>query len=122
MIPASITRPRPAYSVGAELDSMRLKRRIREKSVAIAWMREYLREEQAPRVAPRYLQRAIADFEAQLDTMNARLRHLASHPADIEDEVARTDARHIESVGRSPDEGIPEARSRCRLVVAEPRR
>jgi hypothetical protein len=63
--------------LGAEFDSCRLKRHIREKTVAIAWMRQYMSEESSPRVAPRYLRRAIADFEAQLDTMNARLRHLS---------------------------------------------
>jgi hypothetical protein len=72
----STTRARSTHSLGPELDSLRLKRRIREKTVAIAWMRQYLREEATPRVAQRYLQRAITDFEAQLDTLNARLRHL----------------------------------------------
>lgn len=72
----SATRPASNHLLGAEFDSSRLKRHIREKTVAIAWMRQYLREEPTPRVAPRYLRRAIADFEAQLDTMNARLRQL----------------------------------------------
>jgi hypothetical protein len=72
----STTRPRSTHSLGSGLDSIRLKRRIREKTVAIAWMRRYLREEPEPRVAPRYLRRAIADFEAQLETMNVQLRHL----------------------------------------------
>jgi hypothetical protein len=73
----SVTRPRSTLSRGAGLDSLRLKRRIREKTVAIAWMRQYLRDELDPRVAPRYLRQAIADFEAQLETMNIQLRHLS---------------------------------------------
>jgi hypothetical protein len=52
-------------------------------------MRQYLREEPKPTVAPRHLRRAIADFEAQLDTMNAALRHLSPHAGVIEDYVAR---------------------------------
>jgi hypothetical protein len=72
----SSTRPHFTHSLGAGLDSIRLKRRIREKTVAVAWMRQYLREQPEPRVAPRYLRQAIADFEAQLETMNVQLRHL----------------------------------------------
>jgi hypothetical protein len=88
----STTRPRTTHGLGPELDSLRLKRRIREKTVAIAWMHQYLREEPTPRVASRYLRRAIADFEAQLDTMNARLLHLGLHAGGIEDHIARADA------------------------------
>jgi hypothetical protein len=73
----SATRPRDKHSSGAALDSIQLKRRIREKTVAIAWMRQYIREEREPSVHPRYLRQAIADFEAQLETMNAQLRHIS---------------------------------------------
>jgi hypothetical protein len=38
-------------------------------------MRQYIREEQEPSVAPKYLRQAISDFEAQLESMNAQLRH-----------------------------------------------
>jgi hypothetical protein len=75
LIAVSPTRPRDAHSPGAELGSIQLKRRIREKKVAIAWMRQYILEEQEPSVAPKYLRQAIVDFEAQLDSMNAQLRH-----------------------------------------------
>jgi hypothetical protein len=60
-------------------------------------MRQYLREEPKPTVAPRHLRRAIADFEAQLDTMSAALRHLSPHAGAIEDYVALADAPRIES-------------------------
>jgi hypothetical protein len=75
LIEVSATRPRETHSTRAELGSIQLKRRIREKTVAIAWMRQYIREEQEPSVAPKYLRQAISDFEAQLESMNAQLRH-----------------------------------------------
>jgi hypothetical protein len=77
---------------GVELDRIRLKRRIREKRVAIAWMRRYMREEREPSVAPGYVRRAIADFETQVEAMNARLLHLAAHADAIEERVKGTDA------------------------------
>jgi hypothetical protein len=83
MTSVNATPPRGPHTSGAELTSFRLKRRIRETTVTIAWMRQYMREEREPRVAPRYLRQAIADFEAQLETLNARLRHLTPHPAAV---------------------------------------
>jgi hypothetical protein len=72
----SATQLHDMHSMGAESGTVHLRRRIREKTVAVAWMREYIREEREPSVAPKYLQKAIADFEAQLETMDAQLRHL----------------------------------------------
>jgi hypothetical protein len=85
MIPVSATRSRPARGLGAELERSRLKRRLREKTVAITWMRLYMREEREPSVAPKYVRQAIADFEAQVEAMTAQLRHLVPDAGAIED-------------------------------------
>jgi hypothetical protein len=77
--------PGQTASNGVEFDRIRLKRRIREKRVAVAWMRQYMREEREPSVAPSYVRRAIADFEKQIEAMNARLLHLAAHADAIEE-------------------------------------
>ena len=50
-------------------------------------MRQYMREEREPSVAPRYLRQAIDDFEAQIEAMNARLGHLAPHAGAMEDHI-----------------------------------
>jgi hypothetical protein len=76
----SATRPRATHRL-AELERSRLKRRLREKTVAIAWMRQYLSEEREPSVAPRYVQQAIANFESQVEAINARLRDFVPTPA-----------------------------------------
>ena len=87
MIPVIATRPHSRHTLGATHERSRLKRRVREKTVAIAWMRQYMREEREPSVAPRYLRQAIDDFEAQIEAMNARLGHLAPHAGAMEDHI-----------------------------------
>jgi hypothetical protein len=97
----SAIRPHFTHSLGAGLDSVRLKRRMRDKTVAIAWMREYLREEPEPRVAPRYLRQAIAACEAQLETMTVQLRHLTPNAAGFVDQ--RTCPRRGENAPSAVD-------------------
>jgi hypothetical protein len=72
-------------TLGAELERDRLERRVRRMTVAIASLRErageHRRELRAP---PRRLRQAIADFEAQIDAMNVRLRELVPERMPIQ--------------------------------------
>jgi alkylation response protein AidB-like acyl-CoA dehydrogenase len=46
--------------------------------VTVRWLRQYASERQRePLVHPKYVRQAIADFETQIEAMNARLRDLA---------------------------------------------
>jgi hypothetical protein len=60
-------------TLGAELERDRLARRARRIAMATVALRERGRE---PGAMPRRLQQAIADFEAQVEEMNARLAEL----------------------------------------------
>ncbi len=64
-------------SLGADLERDRLERRVIRMTLAIAALRqrasEYRRELGRP---PGPLRHAIADFEEQIEAMNARLRDL----------------------------------------------
>jgi hypothetical protein len=75
--------PTPTEILGVELagdhaERRRLERRVRRMTVTVAWLRQYAIEHRAePIVRPKYVRHAIADFEAQIATMDARLRDLA---------------------------------------------
>lgn len=62
-------------TLGAELERDRLQRRVSSLTVATDLLRRY--EGRHRREAPRHVRHAIADFEAQLAAMDARLRELA---------------------------------------------
>jgi hypothetical protein len=72
----------PMCTLGTELERDRLEHRVGRATVAIAVLRriagEHRRELGAP---PRHLRHAIADFEAQIEAMNARLRDIGVEPA-----------------------------------------
>jgi hypothetical protein len=71
----SATSPASAYTLGAELERDRLNCRVSRMTVAIGVLRE--RENRRWSGAPhRHLGRVIADFEAQIQAMNLRLRDL----------------------------------------------
>jgi hypothetical protein len=70
MIPKSATQLSSTHGLDAELDRRRLARRLREKTVLIAWMRQYVSEPREASVAARYVRQAIADFEAEVEAMN----------------------------------------------------
>jgi hypothetical protein len=85
MTPMSATRPSFTRSIGADLERDRLERRVTRVTVAIAALRERASEHQPGLGAPpRHLRQAIADFEAQIESMNARLRELASGPGSTQ--------------------------------------
>lgn len=71
----SVTSNSTTYSLAAVLERDRLERRVSRARLAIAALRAsaHRRELGAP---PRHLRFAIADFEAQINAMNARLRDL----------------------------------------------
>jgi hypothetical protein len=73
----SATRPSSTRSLGAELERDRLELRVRRVTVAIAALRERASEQRRTLGAPSsHVRRTIADFDAQLEAMNARLRDL----------------------------------------------
>jgi len=78
--PVSTTR-----TLGADLERDRLERRVIRMTVAIAALRQrasgYRRELGGP---PGPLRHAIADFEDQIEVMNARLRDLSPERTAIE--------------------------------------
>jgi hypothetical protein len=81
----SATRPSFVRSLGADLERDRLERRVTRLTVAIATMRERASEHRpGPGAPPRHLRQAIADLEAQIESMNARLRELASGPGSTQ--------------------------------------
>jgi len=72
-----MTRARSAGSLGADLERDRLERRLKRVTVVAAALRQRASEHRAELGAtPRQLGQAIADFEAQITEMNARLRDL----------------------------------------------
>jgi hypothetical protein len=76
----SVTRGNFTPSLGAALERDRLERRVRRATVAVAALRATTsmgRHREGAAAPPRQLRYAIADFEAQIDTMNARLSDLA---------------------------------------------
>jgi hypothetical protein len=78
------TEPTPGRTLGSELERDRLTRRIRRTTVAIAALRERLgAHRRGLDMAPVHLQQAIADFEARLEEMNARLVDLAPDRGSI---------------------------------------
>jgi len=66
------------HTLGAELERERLEHRVGRVTVAIAALRQRASEHQRELVEPpTHIRQAIADFEAQLVAMYARLRDLA---------------------------------------------
>jgi hypothetical protein len=80
----SITTVSP-HTLGEVLERDRLECRVRRVTVAVGVLRGrvtgYRPELGAP---PRHLLRAIADFEAQIEALSARLRDLGRGPASTQ--------------------------------------
>jgi hypothetical protein len=74
----SATRSTSTHTLGTELERNRLEHRASRATVAIAALRRRASEHQREHGEPStHIRQAIADFEAQLAAMNARLRDLA---------------------------------------------
>ena len=74
----SARRPTSTHTLGAELERERLEHRVGRVTVAIAALRQRASEHQRELgEPPTHIRQAIADFEAQLAAMYARLRDLA---------------------------------------------
>jgi hypothetical protein len=72
------TQHAPTRSLGAALERDRLERRARRMTFAVGSLRQRATERQRELGAtPRHLHQVIVDFEAQIETMNARLSELA---------------------------------------------
>jgi hypothetical protein len=72
------TRVNSGETLGAKLERDRLERRVRRVTIAVSALSARASEHRRELGAtPRHLRQAIADFEAQIDEMNARLRELA---------------------------------------------
>lgn len=71
------TRATSAYDLSANLERDGLERRLRRVTAVVAALQQRASEHRAELGAtPRELGQAIADFEAQITAMNARLRDL----------------------------------------------
>jgi chromosome segregation ATPase len=81
----SVTPTAFTHTLGTDLERDRLERRVSRMTFAIASLRqrasEYRRELSSP---PRQLRQIIADFEAQIEEINARLHDLAREPASAQ--------------------------------------
>jgi hypothetical protein len=92
MIASSADAPKAAEprTLGAELERDRLEHRVGRATVAIAVLHRIAGEHRRDLGAtPRHLRQAIADFEAQVEGMNARLRDLAREPASVHSRSSR---------------------------------
>jgi hypothetical protein len=79
------TSPTSTHTLGAQLERDRLERRVRRMTVAIGVLRQRESENRRePRAPHRHLGQAIADFEAQIDAMNSRLRALGMDAPSIQ--------------------------------------
>jgi hypothetical protein len=79
----SATRPTAIPSLGSQLERDRLEYRVTRASLAIVALRRNANEHRRERQAQR-LRQAIADFETQVEAMNARLQDLASDSASTQ--------------------------------------
>jgi hypothetical protein len=70
----STTQLHSAETIGAELERYRLERRTRRATLVVAALRERASD---ANTAPWHLFHLIADFEAQIKAMDARLRDLS---------------------------------------------
>ena len=75
----SIT-PVSPHTLGEALERDRLERRVRRVTVAVAVLRQRVRGDRPEPAPPRHVLRAIADFEAQIEALSARLRDLGRDP------------------------------------------
>jgi hypothetical protein len=81
----SATSPTSTHTLGAELERDRLECRVRRMTVAIGVLRQRERENRPRPGAPRrHLGQVIADFEAQIQAMNTRLRDLGMDGPSIQ--------------------------------------
>lgn len=77
-------------TLGAELERDRLEHRVNRIAVAITVLRDRAREHRRELGgAPVHIRQAIADFEAQLAALNARLLDLADDRGATQDRVER---------------------------------
>jgi hypothetical protein len=78
------------HTLGEELERDRLERRVRRVTVAVAVLRERVSlHRPEPGTPPRHLLHTLADFEAQVEALSARLRDLGGEPASTQ--VQETD-------------------------------
>ena len=69
------------HTLGDVLERDRLERRVRRVTVTVAVLRDRVtRHRREPDTPPRHLLLTIADFEAQLEALSARLRDLGRDP------------------------------------------
>jgi hypothetical protein len=81
----SATRPIPTVTLGAELERDRLELRVRWMTVAVDSLRQRASQHRREHGAlPRHLRQANAEFEAQIDALEARLRELAQERTSIQ--------------------------------------
>jgi hypothetical protein len=75
----SATCLRPTRTIGAQLERDRLERRARRVTLVIAALREQASERSHPADSvPVHLRHVIADFETQVEAINARVLDLSA--------------------------------------------
>ena len=80
----SITTVSP-HTLGEALERDRLERRVRRVTVAVAVLRDRVTGHRPELdTPPRHLLRAIADFEAQIEALSARLSDLGRDPVSTQ--------------------------------------
>jgi hypothetical protein len=80
------------HTLGAALERDRLEHRVNRVAVVIAALRQHETDHRRQLAEPpRHIRRAIADFEAQIAAMNARLRDLGDRLSPPDPERSDTD-------------------------------
>jgi hypothetical protein len=83
------------YTLGAELERDRLEHRVARLAAAVTALRQRANEyRRGPEPAPRHLELAIADFEAQVAVIDTRLRELDTEPPSAETRRGRSSDEH----------------------------
>lgn len=80
----SATPPTFTHTLGAALERDRLEHRVRRMTVAVGSLRQHASEHRRELSTPRHVRQSIADFEAQIEAMTARLRDLAPERASTQ--------------------------------------
>ena len=80
----SVALPTSTHTLGAVLERDRLERRVRRMTVTIGVLRQRTSDRREPGARQRRLGQVIADFEAQIEAINTRLRELGTDGPSIQ--------------------------------------
>jgi hypothetical protein len=90
----SQTRSTSSYTLGAALERDRLEHRVSRVAVAVAALRQRAGDHR--RELPKHIRQTIADFEAQIAAIEARLQELAHNGGpNAAQERSRSDEHRV---------------------------